>query len=190
MVWHQCVMYSTRVKGGGLKAGRKRRVDTKPRKGWQECKFASKTRSVARRPPNEGRQRTKWEMSLGDLHAISRTLNAADSVPRACLCRWTRWAKTDFSAWAVQSRTCWLGDKEALRDDDLIFRVPGPVDHAFATLHGEVDVGHHRHCWKPLDAGHCTCQHTATINAEKICFSPFLLYCLIRNAKTGESFNF
>ena len=58
----------------------------------------------------------------------------------------------------IGRRTCWLGNKEALRDDHFIFRVPGPVDHAFTTLHGEVDVSHYRHCWKSLDAGHCRIQ--------------------------------
>lgn len=73
------------------------------------------------------------------------------------------------SARPVRSRTCWLGNKETLRDDDLIFRVPGPVDHAFTTLHGEVDVSHHGHRWKPLDAGHCTIQHNIehTINTDE-----------------------
>lgn len=44
MVWHWCVMYRKRVNGRGLKADRKRRVDTKPSKGWQGRKLCSKTR--------------------------------------------------------------------------------------------------------------------------------------------------
>lgn len=75
--------------------------------------------------------------------------------------------RADGSARPVRSRTRWLGDKETLRDDDLIFRVPGPVDHAFTTLHGEVDVSHHGHRWKPLDAGHYTIQHTRAINTDE-----------------------
>lgn len=81
MVWHRCVMYSTRLNGGALKAGRKRRVDTKPSKGWQGRECCSKSRSVARPPPNEGRQRTKQEISPGDPHGA---LNA--SVPCVCVC--------------------------------------------------------------------------------------------------------
>ena len=58
--------------------------------------------------------------------------------------------------WAVSRHiTCCRRNKEALWDHHFIFRVPGPVDHAFTTLHGEVDVGHHRYCRKSLDAGDC-----------------------------------
>lgn len=69
---------------------------------------------------------------------------------------WTRTGSS--SVWYNQSHTCWLGNKEALWDDHFIFGVPGPVNHAFTTLHGEVDVSHHRHCGEPLDAGHCRIQ--------------------------------
>ena len=51
--------------------------------------------------------------------------------------------------------TCSLGQEDSLGDDHLVLRVPGPVHHALTTLHGEVDVSHHRHSWKPLYAGHC-----------------------------------
>lgn len=85
----------------------------------------------------------------------------------------------------IQSRTCWLGNKEALWDDHFIFRVPGPVNHAFTTLHGEVDVSHHRHCWKSLDAGHCRIQTYQCKNTDdqyNVFWSIWeLVECLIEN---------
>ena len=67
------------------------------------------------------------------------------------------WARLGIIWWWAVSRhiTCWRRNKEALWDHHFIFRVPGPVDHAFTTLHGEVDVGHHRYRRKSLDAGDC-----------------------------------
>lgn len=76
MVWHWCVMYSTRVNGGGLKAGRKRRVNTKPSKSWQERKFCSKTRSLH----SSSHKRGVTEDKTGNIRGRSARDKAADSV--------------------------------------------------------------------------------------------------------------
>lgn len=68
MVWHRCVMYSTRVNGRGLKAGRKRRVDTKPSKGWQERNVQRLVASLVFTQTRGDRGQNRkypWEIRIG-----------------------------------------------------------------------------------------------------------------------------
>lgn len=152
MVWHRCVMYSTRSNGGGLRAARKTPSWHKTQQGLARAQVLFKDSEPRSSPPKRGVTEDKTG-NISRRHA------------------WDLWHPYRFCAVcvftrAIQSRTCWLGDEESLRNDDFILRIPGPVHHAFTALHGEVDVSHHRHCWKPLDAGHCTSRHTAAGNTH------------------------